>query len=80
MTSSTGSNSQGPETYLRYPRTIAGMDVTRIVDLTTGYDSANAPSFQPSLPISSGHMIQFRAQSKDTDGSRVNVVFTLRYV
>jgi len=37
--------------------------VTRIVDLTSGYDSGNPPAYKPSLPLSSGHMIQFRAES-----------------
>jgi len=34
------------------------------VDLTLGYDSTNPPMYKPSLPLSSGHMIQFRAASK----------------
>ncbi|KAI0948404.1 hypothetical protein AcV7_009159 [Taiwanofungus camphoratus] len=46
-----------------YPRTIAGLSVTSVRDLTVGYDSANPPTFKPTLPLSSGHMIQFRAES-----------------
>ncbi|KIY71646.1 hypothetical protein CYLTODRAFT_345563 [Cylindrobasidium torrendii FP15055 ss-10] len=58
-----------------YPTSIAGLTVTRVVDLTTGYDSANAPSYKPALPISSGHMIQFRAENKDEG---VKIVLTVR--
>ncbi|KAL4249554.1 phosphohexose mutase family protein [Abortiporus biennis] len=55
-----------------YPTCIAGLTVNRVVDLTVGYDSANAPSFKPSLPLSSGHMIQFRAESLQ-DGTRITL-------
>ncbi|TCD63890.1 Phosphoglucomutase-3 [Steccherinum ochraceum] len=48
-----------------YPSTLAGLSITSIRDLTIGYDSTNPPTFKPSLPLSSGHMIQFRAQSSD---------------
>ncbi|KAI0061669.1 hypothetical protein BV25DRAFT_1907908 [Artomyces pyxidatus] len=48
-----------------YPITLAGLDVTSVRDLTVGYDSSNPPSFKPELPLSSGHMIQFRATSRD---------------
>lgn len=58
-----------------YPKEIAGLHITRIVDLTTGYDTSNPPSYEPSLPLSSGQMIQFRAESK-TKG--VNIVLTIR--
>lgn len=56
-----------------YPSKIAGLTVTSIVDLTTGYDSTNAPSFKPRLPLSSGHMIQFRAGNDE-----VKIVLTTR--
>jgi phosphoglucomutase len=52
------------------------MTITSVVDLTTGYDSTNPPTYQPSLPLSSGHMIQFRAKKKD--GTKV--VLTTRFV
>jgi len=52
-----------------YPTSIGGLEVTSVVDLTIGYDSANPPTYKPSLPLSSGHMIQFRAASKD--GSKI---------
>ncbi|KAG6910909.1 hypothetical protein DXG01_006592 [Tephrocybe rancida] len=57
-----------PQNGPSYPREIAGLTVTSVVDLTTGYDSTNPPSYKPFLPLSSGHMIQFRAenQSKGT--------------
>lgn len=58
-----------------YPQTLAGLEITRVVDLTIGYDSGNPPSWQPTLPISSGHMIQLRAGSKDVD---LTLVLTLR--
>lgn len=59
-----------------YPKQIAGLTITSVVDLTLGYDSTNPPSYKPSLPLSSGHMIQFRAGSK-LDG--MVVVLTIRY-
>lgn len=60
-----------------YPREIAGLHITKIVDLTSGYDSSNPPSYEPSLPLSSGHMIQFRAENK-INGTKI--VLTIRYV
>ncbi|KAG6889788.1 hypothetical protein C0992_004206 [Termitomyces sp. T32_za158] len=59
-----------------YPREIAGLAVTSVVDLTTGYDSTNPPTYKPSLPLSSGHMIQFRAENA-VEGTKV--VLTMRY-
>nr|GAT58011.1 predicted protein [Mycena chlorophos] len=56
-----------------YPREIAGLSITSVVDLTTGYDSTNPPTFKPSLPLSSGHMIQFRAA-----GNGTKIVLTTR--
>ncbi|KAJ7093102.1 hypothetical protein C8R44DRAFT_815571 [Mycena epipterygia] len=53
-----------------YPRTIAGMEITSVVDLTTGYDSTNPPTYKPALPLSSGHMIQFKAVKKE-DGTKM---------
>ncbi|KAJ7043327.1 hypothetical protein C8F04DRAFT_944528 [Mycena alexandri] len=53
-----------------YPREIAGMAITSVIDLTTGYDSTNPPTYKPSLPLSSGHMIQFRAVRKE-DGTKM---------
>jgi len=58
-----------------YPTEIAGLSVTSIIDLTIGYDSTNEPTYKPTLPLSSGHMIQFRAESKG-DGTRI--VLTIR--
>ncbi|EJD05673.1 phosphoglucomutase 1 [Fomitiporia mediterranea MF3/22] len=55
-----------------YPSTIAGLKVTSIRDLTVGYDSTNPPTYQPTLPLSSGHMIQFRAQS-DLDDTKITL-------
>ncbi|GLB35182.1 putative phosphoglucomutase/phosphomannomutase, alpha/beta/alpha domain III [Lyophyllum shimeji] len=55
-----------------YPREIAGLTVTRVVDLTIGYDSGNPPTYRPSLPLSSGHMIQFRAENK-ADGTKITL-------
>jgi len=61
-----------------YPTEIAGLQVTRVVDLTSGYgfDSGNAPSFQTSLPLSSGHMIQIRASAGS--GSGLDIMLTIR--
>ncbi|KAE9407098.1 Phosphoglucomutase, first 3 domain-containing protein [Gymnopus androsaceus JB14] len=58
-----------------YPQSIAGLEITGVVDLTTGYDSSNPPSYEPSLPLSSGHMIQFRGEQK-FDGTKI--VLTIR--
>ncbi|KAI0781237.1 phosphoglucomutase first 3 domain-containing protein [Trametes elegans] len=55
-----------------YPSTIAGLEVTRVRDLTVGYDSGNPPSYKPTLPLSSGHMIQFRAENK-ADGTKITL-------
>ncbi|RDB30779.1 hypothetical protein Hypma_005869 [Hypsizygus marmoreus] len=57
-----------------YPRTIAGLTMS-VIDLTTGYDSTNPPSYKPSLPLSTGHMIQFRVENK-AEGLRI--VLTMR--
>ncbi|PFH47176.1 hypothetical protein AMATHDRAFT_77329 [Amanita thiersii Skay4041] len=62
------------ETVPSYPSTIAGLNVTRVVDLTTGYDSGNPPTYKPQLPISLGHMIQFRAERE----GGLKVVLTIR--
>ncbi|THU99146.1 phosphoglucomutase 1 [Dendrothele bispora CBS 962.96] len=48
-----------------YPKQIGGLTVTSVIDLTTGYDSTNPPTYKPSLPLSSGHMIQFRAENRE---------------
>jgi len=58
-----------------YPTSIAGLNMVSIRDLTVGYDSANPPTFKPSLPLSAGHMIQFRAQS---DESGIGITLTIR--
>ncbi|KAI0637271.1 hypothetical protein C8Q77DRAFT_1216028 [Trametes polyzona] len=55
-----------------YPQTLAGLAVTRVRDLTVGYDSGNAPSYKPELPLSSGHMIQFRAENV-ADGTKITL-------
>lgn len=60
-----------------YPKNIAGTEITSVVDLTTGYDSTNPPTYQPSMPLSSGHMIQFRGELK-SNGTKI--VLTIRYV
>ncbi|THG97101.1 hypothetical protein EW026_g4828 [Hermanssonia centrifuga] len=55
-----------------YPRTLAGLNIASIRDLTIGYDSTNPPTYKPTLPLSSGHMIQFRAESP-TDGAKITL-------
>jgi phosphoglucomutase len=57
-----------------YPKSITGLEVTSIADLTLGYDTTNPPTYKPSLPLSSGHMIQFRAASREG----LKVVLTTR--
>ncbi|KAJ3503048.1 hypothetical protein NLJ89_g8609 [Agrocybe chaxingu] len=56
-----------------YPTTLASLKITRVVDLTAGFDSGNPPEHNPSLPLSSGHMIQFRAGDDES-----HLVLTLR--
>ncbi|EKM55765.1 uncharacterized protein PHACADRAFT_144538 [Phanerochaete carnosa HHB-10118-sp] len=67
-------NWDGCGTALRpaYPPTLAGLQVTSVRDLTVGYDSANPPTYKPALPLSSGHMIQFRAESP-ADGTKITL-------
>lgn len=65
---------KGPTKRPSYPMAIAGLAVTSVVDLTVGYDSTNPPTYKPNLPLSSGHMIQFRAASKDG----LKIVLTIR--
>ncbi|TFK55033.1 hypothetical protein OE88DRAFT_1653657 [Heliocybe sulcata] len=50
-----------------YPKEIAGLSIIQIRDLTVGYDSSNPPTYKPTLPLSSGHMIQFKAESPAKD-------------
>jgi len=54
---------------------MAQLTVVSVIDLTVGhgYDSTNPPTYAPRLPLSSGHMIQFRAKSAD-----VSIVLTIR--
>jgi len=60
-----------------FPVKIAGLKITRVVDLTLGYDTGNPPAHKPSLPLSLGHMIQLRAESS---GGGTKIVLTIRYV
>ncbi|KAH7335934.1 hypothetical protein B0J17DRAFT_769712 [Rhizoctonia solani] len=60
----------------QYPKSIGGLIVTDIRDLTTGHgfdSSAPAPDYTPSLPVSGGHMITFKAK-----GDGVVIVLTIR--
>jgi hypothetical protein len=65
---------EGSDKSPSYPKSITGLEVTSVVDLTLGYDSTNPPTYKPYLPLSSGHMIQFRAASKEG----LKVVLTIR--
>ncbi|KAH8117161.1 phosphoglucomutase 1 [Phellopilus nigrolimitatus] len=58
-----------------YPDSIAGSKITSVRDLTIGYDSTNPPTFKPLLPLSSGHMIQFKAQVEKED---TKITLTIR--
>ncbi|EMD38678.1 hypothetical protein CERSUDRAFT_113859 [Gelatoporia subvermispora B] len=62
----------GSPTKPSYPRAIAGLTITGIRDLTIGYDSTNPPTYKPALPLSSGQMIQFRAESA-ADGTKITL-------
>ncbi|KAF8750851.1 phosphohexose mutase family [Rhizoctonia solani] len=60
----------------QYPKSIGGLTVMDIRDLTTGHgfdSSAPAPEYAPSLPVSGGHMITFKAK-----GYGVAIVLTVR--
>lgn len=63
-----------------YPQTIGGLRIRSTRDLTTdfGYDSSSPPTFAPSLPLSGGHMITFRAGDAITDGAAITL--TVRWV
>ncbi|KAF5358442.1 hypothetical protein D9756_001763 [Leucocoprinus leucothites] len=61
-------------TFPSYPKNIAGLRITSVVDLTIGYDSTNPPTYKPTLPLSSGHMIQFRAENPEG----IKIVLTTR--
>ncbi|KAH9946369.1 phosphoglucomutase 1 [Epithele typhae] len=67
-------SASAPPALPAYPPTLAGLAVTAVRDLTEGhgYESANAPSCAPTLPLSSGQMIQFRAERR-ADGVRVTL-------
>ncbi|KAG2348449.1 Phosphoglucomutase, first 3 domain-containing protein [Suillus weaverae] len=71
------SGDMGSSQGFSYPSSIGRLQIQSVVDLTEGhgYDSTNAPTYQPKLPLSLGHMIQFRASS-DSDDSRI--VLTIR--
>lgn len=58
-----------------YPSSIGSLPITSVRDLTNsnGYDSASPPTFQPSLPLSSGHMITFQAGALEADGASINL-------
>ncbi|SGY14219.1 BQ5605_C010g06107 [Microbotryum silenes-dioicae] len=60
---------------LNLPKLMSGYPVVWFRDLTIGYDSANAPSFEPSLPVDEkSHMISFKIGGEDG----VEVVGTVR--
>ncbi|KAI5121018.1 hypothetical protein M0805_005964 [Coniferiporia weirii] len=59
-----------------YPRSIAGLKITSVRDLTTGYDSTNLPTYRlVHLPLSTGHMVQFKACSENSD---LSITLTIR--
>lgn len=68
-------NGTASEGNRNYPSELANLTVTSVRDLTIGYDSSNPPSFKPTLPLSSGNMITFRAED-NTVGQEV--VLTVR--
>ncbi|OCH95278.1 hypothetical protein OBBRIDRAFT_788474 [Obba rivulosa] len=62
----------GSPTKPSYPRAIAGLTVVSVRDLTIGYDSTKPPTYKPDLPLSSGQMIQFQAESP-ADGLKITL-------
>ncbi|KAG8738981.1 Phosphoglucomutase-3 [Ceratobasidium sp. 414] len=68
--------SASTDRFSTYPKSIGGLKITGIRDLTTGYgfdSSAPAPDYTPSLPVSGGHMITFKAADEGTA-----IVLTIR--
>jgi len=63
-----------------YPSSIGGLRIQNVVDLTDGhgYDSTNVPTYLPNLPLSLGHMIQFRAFSDPAHTYDSRIVLTIR--
>jgi len=63
-----------------YPSSIGGLRIQSVIDLTDGhgYDSTNAPTYQPKLPLSLGRMIQFRASSDSADTHDSRIILTIR--
>lgn len=60
-----------------YPQSIGGLKITGVRDLTTGHgfdSSAAPPDYAPSLPVSGGHMITFKASGE----GGVAIVLTIR--
>jgi hypothetical protein len=60
-----------------YPKSIGGLKITGIRDLTSGHgfdSSAPAPGYTPSLPVSGAHMITFKASGE----GEVAIVLTIR--
>lgn len=55
-----------------YPSSIADLTIIAVRDLTIGYDSSNPPTYKPTLPLSSGHMVQFRAENPN-DGTKISL-------
>ncbi|TFK25021.1 phosphoglucomutase 1 [Coprinopsis marcescibilis] len=68
-------NFTGGEKDRSFPSSIYDIPIVGVIDLTLGYDSRNAPSYEPSLPLSSGHMIQFRAGREEDP---VKLILTTR--
>ncbi len=58
-----------------YPKKLGELDIYHIIDLTIGYDSGNPPDYIPLLPISSGQMLQIKAQNLEKN---VSLILTLR--
>lgn len=61
-----------------YPGSIGTLPIKSVRDLTSpfNYDSRFAPSYEPDLPVSTGHMITFRAGSVKENG--VAITLTIR--
>lgn len=58
-----------------YPKKLGKLDIFHVIDLTTGYDSGHPPDYIPLLPISSGQMVQIKAQNIENN---ISLTLTLR--
>ncbi|KEI39491.1 uncharacterized protein L969DRAFT_49228 [Mixia osmundae IAM 14324] len=70
--------SETDSTELAFPKTIGGIPIESIRDLTVGYDSTRPPDFKPVLPVSSNSQMITLVTRPDAGGTIGSVTATLR--